>query len=166
MSLSSEQKSYIRKNRHKLSVKKIAEQLHVDKNLIKEYLDSLIYDSYRHKKRLFSILLILIPVVFFSVIELSLRLFNYGGNLDLFISGTSEYSPYKMCNPKVGFRFFYRQRSTPSPPLDLFLKDKVQNTFRVFVLGGSTAAGYPYGNNLMFSRILQQRLAETYPDHT
>ena len=166
MSLSSEQKSFIRKNQHILSVKRISEQLHVDRALIKEYLNSLNDNSIRHKKRIFTVILILIPLLFFIFLELSLRLFNYGGDLDLFISGSSEYTEYKMCNPRVGFRFFYEQKSTPSPPLDLFLKEKPENAFRIFVLGGSTAAGYPYGNNLMFSRILQQRLEETYPEKT
>ena len=32
------------------------------------------------------------------------------------------------------------------------------------MLGGSTAAGYPYGDNVMFSRILYYRLSDAFPD--
>jgi tetratricopeptide (TPR) repeat protein len=31
-------------------------------------------------------------------------------------------------------------------------------------MGGSTTAGFPYGNNVMFPRILQYRLADVFPD--
>ena len=47
---------------------------------------------------------------------------------------------------------------------DLFLKEKPKNGYRIFVMGGSTAAGYPYGENLMFSRILNKSLSVTFPE--
>jgi tetratricopeptide (TPR) repeat protein len=34
------------------------------------------------------------------------------------------------------------------------------------VLGESTAAGFPYGNNMMFSRILNHRLADAFPERS
>ena len=163
MSLSSEQKSFIKKNYPKLSVKKIAGKLNLESNLVKEYITSLDSEAPKIKRYLFTTVLILLPVLFFILLELILRIFNYGGDHSLFVSGSSEYSDYKICNQKVGSRFFYQQKSTPAPPLDMFLKQKPENAYRIFILGGSTTAGYPYGNNLMFTRILQRRLSENYP---
>ncbi len=105
-----------------------------------------------------------IPVLFFVLLEGGLRLLDYGGNLDLFISAPGAYSDYFLCNPKVGRRYFFMQNTVPNPPNDLFLKVKPSNGYRIFALGGSTTAGYPYGNNIMFPRILQSRLADIFPD--
>ncbi len=88
---------------------------------------------------------------------------QYGGNLDLFIPVPDEHSEYLMNNPNVGQRYFHKQTNIPNPTKDLFLKNKPENSYRIFVLGGSTAAGYPYGNNIKFSRILGFRLQELYP---
>ncbi|RQW02638.1 hypothetical protein EH222_13425 [candidate division KSB1 bacterium] len=46
----------------------------------------------------------------------------------------------------------------------MFRKVKPENGFRVFVLGSSTVFGFPYEENLLFSKILQQRLQDSYPD--
>jgi tetratricopeptide (TPR) repeat protein len=117
------------------------------------------------KKRVFRIVLLLLPLVLLAIIELMLRLFDYGGNLDLLISAPEKISNYKMCNKNVGRRFFHVLQSTlPAVPKDLILKKKPRNGYRIFVLGESTAAGFPYGNNMMFSRILNRRLADAFPE--
>ena len=115
------------------------------------------------RKRVFFTITLLIPVFFFIILELVLQLFNYGGNLDLFISAPEGYEKYYMLNPDVGKRYFFVQTSVPDPPNDLFLREKPENGYRIFVMGGSSAAGYPYGNNIMFSRILQKRLSDVFP---
>ena len=48
--------------------------------------------------------------------------------------------------------------------MNLFLKEKPANGYRIFVLGGSTTAGFPYGNNLDFARILNRRLSDQFPE--
>ena len=116
------------------------------------------------RERIFRLFAFAIPVIFFLLLELTLRLFNYGGDLALFITAKGEYSKYYKCNPKVGKRYFFVQTTIPDPPNDLFLKQKPENSYRIFVMGGSTAAGYPYGNNVMFPRILQKRLEDMFPD--
>jgi len=118
----------------------------------------------KSRKIVFSIIAVLIPVLFFVVLESGLRLANYGGDLSLFVEVPGEMSDYMMCNHEVAKRFFFTQDVLPSPSKDLFLKDKPKNTFRIFVFGGSTAAGFPYGNNIMFSRILNHRLQQRYPE--
>lgn len=117
------------------------------------------------KKRIFRIVLLMLPVVLLIILELMLRLFEYGGNLDLLIPAPDKISNYMMCNSNVGRRFFYMlQDVLPGVQKDLILKKKPKNGYRIFVLGESTAAGFPYGNNVMFSRILNHRLADAFPE--
>ncbi len=116
------------------------------------------------KRIIFSFLLFSIGVAILLLAEGVLRLFNYGGDLRLFIPATWEVSDYYRCNPDVGKRYFYKQFTVPTPPKGLFLKKKPKNGYRIFVLGGSTTAGFPYGNNLMFSQILWHKLQDTFPE--
>jgi len=116
------------------------------------------------RERVFRLIALTLPVIFFLLLEIALRIFDYGGNLDLFISAPSDYSEYYMCNPVVARRYFFMQQTVPDPPNDLFLKIKPANGYRIFVMGESTTAGYPYANNVMFPRILQHRLADVFPE--
>lgn len=93
-----------------------------------------------------------------------MRIFNYGENLALFVSTPDASSPYYGINQVVGKRYFTKLHDLPTPRIDLFLKEKPANGYRIFVLGESTAAGFPYGNNVTFSRILNYRLSDVFPD--
>ncbi len=116
------------------------------------------------RKLLFSLILFILPLLLLVTLEFGLRLIQYDGNQSLFISAGQEYQNFYMVNPNVATRFFFNQSLIPDPTNDFFLKKKPSNGYRIFVLGGSTAAGYPYTNNLMFSRILNQRLSDAFPD--
>jgi len=75
------------------------------------------------KKRIFRIVLFMLPVVLLTILELMLGLFEYGGNLDLFIPAPEKASNYEMCNRNVGRRFFYMlQGVLPGVPKDLILR--------------------------------------------
>jgi lysophospholipase L1-like esterase len=115
------------------------------------------------RRLVFTLAGLLIAPLFFVAIEVVLRLANYGGNLALFVSGRGENAAYYQCNQKVGRRFFPSLARLPNPPNDMFLKEKPENCCRIFVMGGSTVQGFPYAYNLIFSRMLQKRLADTYP---
>ncbi len=118
----------------------------------------------KEKRLLFNLLITVIPVLFFIFIELLLRVFNYGDNFHLFINHPDEmYSQYRVVNPDIGKKYFQRFEYT-APAKDIFLKKKPDNCFRIFVMGSSTVVGFPYEDNLMFSRILQERLQDAYPD--
>ena len=117
----------------------------------------------KKQKRLFIVITFILLIIVFGVFELALRLGSYGGNLELFIPSTAGYENYLRCNPDVARRYFFMQNTVPTPSKDLFLANKPQDVFRIFVMGGSTAAGFPYGNNMMFSRILQRQLENVYP---
>ena len=109
---------------------------------------------------------VLIPVVFFILFELALRTFDYGKDLRLFVPVSAELGSdeYLTTNPDVASRYFPEGYFTPLPPEEVFKKHKPDNGYRVFVMGGSTTASWPYPNNILFSRVLAQRLSDTFPD--
>jgi tetratricopeptide (TPR) repeat protein/lysophospholipase L1-like esterase len=120
-----------------------------------EYLDP-------KKRIIFSIILVLIPFIILLIIEFFLRIINYGDNYDLFMDYDFYGKEYKRCNPEFGKKYFHRFQNS-IPPNDIFLKQKPENGFRIFVMGSSTVFGFPYSSGIMFSRILQERLEDSYP---
>lgn len=115
------------------------------------------------KRKLFFTLTISLPIVLLLMVEIVLRIFHYGGDLSLFIGGPVGYEEYLRCNPNVARRYFSVQQIIPNPPKQLFLKQKPQNSFRIFVLGESSAAGFPYETNASFPNILARELSNAFP---
>jgi tetratricopeptide (TPR) repeat protein len=115
------------------------------------------------KRRIFMGIAFLFPFICLLLLEMGLRFFHYGGNLDLFIEGPDGYSEYLRCNPNVARRYFSLQSNLPTPPKQLFLKQKPSNGYRIFVLGESSAAGFPYGNNASFPNVLERGLSNAFP---
>jgi len=109
----------------------------------------------------FYLILVLIPILFFVILELSLRLFNYGVDTSTWIKITDTH--YGL-NPNVARRYFHSVNNVPESIQDVFAIAKEPNTFRVFVLGGSSAAGYPFMPLGSFSRYIRQRLEQNYPE--
>ena len=116
------------------------------------------------KKKIFWLITILLPVIVLLLLEISLRIFSYGENLELFVEGPEEYENYLMVNREVGKRYFVNEKSVPTPQIQLMLSEKPKNGYRIFILGGSSAAGFPYSNNVSFSSILRRSLSVTFPD--
>jgi lysophospholipase L1-like esterase len=118
-----------------------------------------------NKHHLFTLIVALIPLLFFVLLEAGLRVIDYGGDQSLFVPASREYAQdrYLTINRNVAQRYFPGDRFIPRPAGDVFLKIKPVNGYRVFVLGGSTVAGWPYPNSVMFSRRLQQQLTDTFP---
>lgn len=118
----------------------------------------------KQKKILFNIILFSTPFLLLFIVELFLRVINYGDDYNLFIDfPEKDYTEYKFINPDIGKKYFQRLGHN-KPCGDMFLKEKPENGFRIFILGSSTALGFPYYQNLMFSRILEERLQDSYPD--
>jgi tetratricopeptide (TPR) repeat protein len=111
------------------------------------------------------VILLFLQVLVLGLVEAGLRLGQYGGSLDLFVPSYFN-DDYWMVNRAVGRRYFFVRDVTPATSYDAFLKEKPANGFRVFVLGGSTAAGYPYLYNGAFSRMLADRLRDALPERT
>jgi tetratricopeptide (TPR) repeat protein len=113
---------------------------------------------------IFKLITLVIPVFILIVFETILRITGYGSNLSFFIKNPVEgYENYMIVNPEVGKKYFQKFEYT-APANDIFLAEKPENTFRIFVMGSSTVFGFPYERNLMFSRILHQQLEDAYPD--
>ncbi len=113
------------------------------------------------KKVLFYIIIVTFPFLLLILLEVVLRLFSYGDDLKLFV--VSQDSKYLVCNQLVGKRYFSKFEHTIPIP-DLFLKEKPTNGYRIFVLGESTVQGFPYDENVAFTRILQRRLQDIFPN--
>lgn len=116
------------------------------------------------KKRVFWIVTVSSPLLILILLEVVLRIFNYGGDLGLFIPGPPGYENYLRLNPNVARRYFSSQSITPSPPKQLFLKQKPKNGYRMFVLGESSAAGFPYETNASFPNVLERALSNAFPE--
>src|SRR3569623_1318366 len=72
----------------------------------------------------YRVLAMLLPVLFFLLLEGGLRLFNYGDNLYLFVPAPAGFSDkdFLMVNPIVARRFFTKGAPTLQPPYELFAK--------------------------------------------
>ena len=119
----------------------------------------------KKKRFLFSILMFLLPILFLFILESVLSLIHYGGNLKLVVPNETDSRFYRL-NHEIGREFFPKFNITPAISYDVFLRKKPKNGYRIFVFGGSSAAGYPYMNNGAFSRMLRTRLQAQFPDRT
>lgn len=106
---------------------------------------------------------ILLPVLLLAVVELLLRLFGYGHDTRLFIRYPDD-PRYWVMNKYASERYFSDTVNETRGSIEPFAVEKPANTFRIFVLGESTTAGYPYFHNGSFHRWLQFRLMHEYPD--
>lgn len=120
----------------------------------------------RKRLRVFRALTLGFPLIFFVLLEASLRLFGVGPNLDLFVPLDPAIAGpgYLRTNPDVALRYFSHVGRVPRPVNDVFLENKPPNGYRVFMIGGSTVAGFPYPENVIASRILDRRLSDAFPD--
>ncbi len=115
----------------------------------------------KHTPKWYFLILILIPILFFVLLETGLRIFNYGTDYNQWVEVSNK---KYMLNPDVAKRYFYNVKRVPLSIQDLFDIDKKPGTFRVFVLGGSSAAGYPFSPLGAFSRYIKKRLELVYPE--
>ncbi|WP_183556818.1 GDSL-type esterase/lipase family protein [Mucilaginibacter sp. SP1R1] len=118
-----------------------------------------------HGKKLkwFRVLAFSIPVLLLILTELVLRLFHYGHDTSLFIRYPDDPN-YWVINKYASERYFADSVNATKGSVEPFKVEKAANTFRIFVLGESTTAGYPYFHNGSFHRWLQYRLMHLYPD--
>ncbi|MGA9118046.1 MAG: hypothetical protein WB699_01660 [Bacteroidota bacterium] len=116
------------------------------------------------RKRLFTFIVLIFPVVFFVLLEIVLQVMNYGDDLSLFKSQYASGKTYLRMNPGVKGRYFFTTDFQPGASPDLFLRSKPENCIRLFCLGESTTAGYPFWYNAAFPAFLQTYLERVFPD--
>ncbi|GAB4015699.1 hypothetical protein GCM10028808_41650 [Spirosoma migulaei] len=112
---------------------------------------------------LYKITAILLPFFLLGLIEIILRVFHYGHNVNLFIEYPED-KAYYVLNPDASKRYFTNQKIATTGNSEPFKKKKDENTLRIFILGESTTIGYPYFHNGSFHRWLQYRLTHTFPN--
>lgn len=117
------------------------------------------------KSAVFYLIAILIPLILLLMIEMVLRIIDYGEEYPLFVDAPPLHG-YMQPNKKVINRFFPSPDFAPSvsPNSQYFLAEKPKDSFRIVVQGGSTAAGYPFGRWGSLSGMLQQRFKRLYPE--
>ncbi|HSR50549.1 MAG TPA: SGNH/GDSL hydrolase family protein [Acidobacteriota bacterium] len=116
------------------------------------------------RRRIFKLVAFLLPFLVLALLEGGLRLFGFGDSYPLFVE--ADQAPgYLRTNLQVVRRFMVDESNTPSlwiRPV-FFPRKKSPETFRIFVQGGSSAEGYPFGYAASMAGMLQQRLQSTFP---
>lgn len=115
------------------------------------------------QKYLFYLVMFLIPILFFAALEFSLRIFNYGKDIPQWVEMTTG---KLVLNPDIAYRYFHSIKGIPYSNQNSFDAVKKDNAFRIFILGGSSAAGYPFTPNGDFGKYLQKKLEIIYPAKT
>jgi tetratricopeptide (TPR) repeat protein len=106
---------------------------------------------------------LLLPLLILAGIELALRLAKADSNLSLFVRAPAVEGDYLVANRRVGERWFAGIDNPPTPAHELFAHQKPSHALRVFVMGESAAAGFPYPRNVEFSRLLADVLRDVLP---
>jgi len=111
------------------------------------------------------LVMIAIPFVILILTEVGLRIFDYGGNLDLFVLEQIGGKKYYVLNKNFTRRYFFKKGiEAPSPRSQIFSAEKDSSTYRIFCLGGSSTLGTPYPPNAAFPAMLQHILSSLHPD--
>jgi len=120
-----------------------------------------------NKRRLywFKVLAILLPVIILVMMEGLLRLFGYGYDTRLFIP-VEDNKRLLVMNRDISKKYFTIEENATMGNRDVFYRQKKRESLRFFVLGASSAIGYPYGHNGSFPRMMKYRLQFDYPDAT
>ena len=106
---------------------------------------------------------VLTPLLVFAAAELIARAVWPEGALPLFVEAPIGNGRYLVANRGVARRWFAHEDSPPAPMLEPFAVQKPARAFRVFVLGESSTAGFPYPRNGTFSRVLRDMLRDVLP---
>ena len=118
------------------------------------------------KRRLFFLITIAFPFLALFILEIGLRLFHYDDNLELVIQKEVNGKKVYGINRAVARRYFaYSGTVIPEPADDTFTIEKPKNTKRIFCLGESTMAGFPYDFNATAPSFLKDRLQAEFPKY-
>ena len=102
-----------------------------------------------------------IPALLFLLLEITLRVVGYGFPTTTTIKHKVNTIPSYCNNTKFAWRFFHPNIARTTDPF-VFPASKSKDTYRIFVMGASAAAGTPDGA-FSFGRILQVMLRLLYP---
>jgi tetratricopeptide (TPR) repeat protein len=103
-----------------------------------------------------------VPLLFFGLLELGLRLAGFGHPTAFLLPSSNQGEKAFMQNNQFGWRFFGARMSRLPHPISI-LRDKAPGTIRVFVFGESAAFGDPQPR-FGLPRMLQAMLEVRHPD--
>ncbi|MCU7554252.1 hypothetical protein OCL06_06550 [Alteromonas sp. ASW11-19] len=114
--------------------------------------------------RWFTLIALLIPVLVLAAVEGGLRIAGFGKTYPLFVPASQP--GYLVPNPELIQRYFHVGAPAPnvSPDTYYFEKNKPADQLRIVLMGGSTAAGFPYGRFGSPAGLLEARLQAEYPN--
>ena len=111
---------------------------------------------------------VLVPAIFFVLLELALRAGGYGVNTDLVLELKDDPAHTCYLNPDSPQRYFSPALRSiqPSVGFRTFTREKQPGALRIFVLGESTVAGFPFHVNGSFAGFLEDDLRAAYPNRS
>jgi tetratricopeptide (TPR) repeat protein len=157
MKISKDISKQILADKDQLSISQISKKYSLSRSEVK----NIIHASEKEAPKWFYAVLVSLPIIFLVILEIFLRIINYGYNFDQWKDiGEGKY----IINPNIGKKYFTNGDFAPTTGEDEFDIHKKGNSFRVFVLGGSSAEGFPYSPMGSFSRYIRRRLELVYPN--
>ncbi len=118
------------------------------------------------KKTLFYAIVISLPFLFLFTLEVGLRLLGLFQQQPFIIERSPNDIPVYQLNQQVALRYFDPGKfSVPAVSPETFAKYRSGKTFRIFCLGGSTTAGFPFDCQVPFPVQLRYLLSQSFPDY-
>ena len=115
------------------------------------------------RNKLFTIItVVVIPVLFFVLVEFALRLVGVGTHYQYFNQIDIDGETFYQENPDFADQF-YPPSLNVGPLQNTFAAERSDDRLRVFVLGGSAAMGFPHKNHGV-DRLLAAQLRELFPN--
>ncbi len=104
---------------------------------------------------------VVVPLLFFGLLELGLRVAGVGTSYDYFHEIDINGQPHYQENPDFADQF-YPPSLNIGPVENTFTVERDPELTRVFILGGSAALGFPHKNH-GFDRLLETQLRAALP---
>jgi tetratricopeptide (TPR) repeat protein len=115
------------------------------------------------RNKLFTIItVVVIPVLFFVLVEFALRLVGVGTHYQYFNQIDIDGEAFYQENPDFADQF-YPPSLNVGPLQNTFAAERSDDRLRVFVLGGSAAMGFPHKNHGV-DRLLAAQLRSLFPN--
>ena len=115
------------------------------------------------KNTLFAfITIVVVPLLFFALLELGLMALGVGKSFDYFHKIDIDGRPHYQENPDFADQF-YPPSLNIGPLENTFAEERSPELLRIYILGGSAAQGFPHKNH-GFDRLLAAQLRAALPD--
>ena len=116
------------------------------------------------RRTLFLLLLAAMPWLLLALVEGTFRIFSLFPRQPLFLEVSKEGRELFQLNTVVAQRYFNPRKVTvPNLFPETFARHKPAGTTRIFCLGGSTTAGFPFDYQVPFPAQLRYILSRQYP---